>query len=658
LALGNYGGTTQTHALSAGSPAIDKGFSFGLTTDQRGSARPVDLAAYANATGGNGSDIGAFEAQTDNLQPDLTVVKSHTGNFTQGDTGKTYSITVTNSGGTATSGLVSVTDTLPNGLAATGINGTGWNCNFSNLTCQRFDALAAGSSYPAITLTVNVAANAPTSVTNFASVSGGGETNTANNLAADATTINATPRYSISGAVSYGNTEAGQPSSTVTGVKLSAAGTATAEAFTDNSGNYLLSNLLGGNYTVTPSKTGDVRGINSLDATRIQQHLVGMTTLTANQLIAADTDGSGAVNSLDATRIQQRAVGIQTSNIIGQWKFVPGSRQYNLNGNLSGENYQAVLVGEVSGNWATATSAPQNFQSAPQNFQNEEEVLPETNNQNQIAERFANNPEGNLFGQIIENTKSSDWLFNQSPTEANAPAADIQVTLPTNAMASNGSTVTIPVTIGAIPAGSPIESFDFSVFYNPAVLQPAAPAGSNAGTLSANCSVLSNSPVSGRVIVSGACAQAITTGSGVLYNLTFNVIGASNQTSSLSFTNPANNTDTFQFNNGTPTAATANGQFTVLAPTAANVSVSGRVLTASGKGIRNVQITLTDSSGNTRTAISTTFGYYRFDNVTAGGTYIITAKGKRYEFSQPTQVINVIEDTVDTNFTAILSRGL
>ena len=175
LPLGNYGGTTRTHALTEGSPALDKGFSFGSTTDQRGLTRPVDLAAYANAPGGNASDIGAFEAQTAPLPPsDLTVTKTHTGNFTQGDTDRNYRITVTNSGTGATSGSVSVTDTLPNGLAATAMSGTGWNCNLSNLTCTRSDALAVNTSYPAITLTVNVAGNAPTSVTNFASVSGGG----------------------------------------------------------------------------------------------------------------------------------------------------------------------------------------------------------------------------------------------------------------------------------------------------------------------------------------------------------------------------------------------------------------------------------------------------------------------------------------------------
>jgi len=63
--LRNNGGPTQTIALVSGSLAIDKGTSAGLTgtltTDQRGLARTVDRSAAANATGGDGTDIGAFE---------------------------------------------------------------------------------------------------------------------------------------------------------------------------------------------------------------------------------------------------------------------------------------------------------------------------------------------------------------------------------------------------------------------------------------------------------------------------------------------------------------------------------------------------------------------------------------------------------------------
>jgi CSLREA domain-containing protein len=59
--LADNGGLTKTHALLVGSPAIDAGNSV-LTTDQRGQPRPVDDQTVVNAAGGNGSDIGSYEA--------------------------------------------------------------------------------------------------------------------------------------------------------------------------------------------------------------------------------------------------------------------------------------------------------------------------------------------------------------------------------------------------------------------------------------------------------------------------------------------------------------------------------------------------------------------------------------------------------------------
>jgi hypothetical protein len=61
--LQDNGGATFTHALLSGSPARDKGHSSGFSTDQRGFPRPVDNPLVANAAGGDGSDIGAFERQ-------------------------------------------------------------------------------------------------------------------------------------------------------------------------------------------------------------------------------------------------------------------------------------------------------------------------------------------------------------------------------------------------------------------------------------------------------------------------------------------------------------------------------------------------------------------------------------------------------------------
>jgi CSLREA domain-containing protein len=66
--LRNNGGRTQTVALTATSPAVDRGTSASLlgplTTDQRGAGflRKVDKA-MANAAGGDGTDIGAYELQ-------------------------------------------------------------------------------------------------------------------------------------------------------------------------------------------------------------------------------------------------------------------------------------------------------------------------------------------------------------------------------------------------------------------------------------------------------------------------------------------------------------------------------------------------------------------------------------------------------------------
>ncbi|WP_412027145.1 beta strand repeat-containing protein [Deinococcus yunweiensis] len=129
--------------------------------------------------------------------PDLTISKTHTGTWTQGDTGRTYTLTVNNVGSTVTSGTVTVTDTLPAGLSATAISGTGWSCVLGTLTCTRSDALAIGGSYPVITVTVNVSGTAPASVTNTAAVSGGGEVTTTNNTASDPTTINPLADLSI-----------------------------------------------------------------------------------------------------------------------------------------------------------------------------------------------------------------------------------------------------------------------------------------------------------------------------------------------------------------------------------------------------------------------------------------------------------------------------
>ncbi len=110
---------------------------------------------------------------------------SHAGNFTQGQQGAQYTVTVSNAANSGpTTGAVTVTETAPVGLNLVSMAGNGWACG--GAACSRSDTLAAGASYSPISVTVNVAPDAPTPVLNQVTVAGGGS---AGASATDSTTI-------------------------------------------------------------------------------------------------------------------------------------------------------------------------------------------------------------------------------------------------------------------------------------------------------------------------------------------------------------------------------------------------------------------------------------------------------------------------------------
>ena len=95
------------------------------------------------------------------------------------------------------------------------------------------------------------------------------------------------------------------------------------------------------------------------------------------------------------------------------------------------------------------------------------------------------------------------------------------------------------------------------------------------------------------------------------------------------------------------------GAFEAQVTTAANASISGRAITADGRGIINVWITI--SGGNLsqpRTVRTSSFGYYRVEDLPAGETYVLEIRAKRYSFTNPTRIISLTEDASEQNFTA------
>ncbi len=125
--------------------------------------------------------------------PDLSVSKTHSGNFTVGANG-VYTLTVANIGSAASSGTVTVTDTLPTGLTLVSAAGTGWVCSSSAQTvnCTYAGSIGAGVS-TTISLTAAVGARAVPRVTNTVQVSNSSDINPANNGASDVAVVGPNP---------------------------------------------------------------------------------------------------------------------------------------------------------------------------------------------------------------------------------------------------------------------------------------------------------------------------------------------------------------------------------------------------------------------------------------------------------------------------------
>lgn len=91
------------------------------------------------------------------------------------------------------------------------------------------------------------------------------------------------------------------------------------------------------------------------------------------------------------------------------------------------------------------------------------------------------------------------------------------------------------------------------------------------------------------------------------------------------------------------------GAFEMQLPTAASVTISGRVVN-NNRGIAKAMVWLTNQNGVTRTALTNSFGYYRFEDVLAGQSYTFNVFSKRFAFSP--QVVTITEEMSDLNFIA------
>ena len=196
-------GTPASVSVNGGANGLTEnpGVPYGSTPGSAGTS--AITATLSQVTGLQSSEVCA-------RLPDLSIAKSHGGvTFTRGTTAA-YTLALSNvSPLGATSGLVTVNDTLPLGISPTAASGTGWTCSVSGQTvsCTRSNSLAPGASYPSITVSANVSQSAPATLTNTGVVSGGGDVSPLNDTSTDVANVASAADMSV--------TDAGSPTPVV-----------------------------------------------------------------------------------------------------------------------------------------------------------------------------------------------------------------------------------------------------------------------------------------------------------------------------------------------------------------------------------------------------------------------------------------------------------
>ena len=163
-----------------------------------------------------------------------------------------------------------------------------------------------------------------------------------------------------------------------------------------------------------------------------------------------------------------------------------------------------------------------------------------------------------------------------------------------------------------------------------------------AGTVSRGLLAVANPNEPGllRVVLYGAYPIEAN---GLLLNLKFNAVGAPGSVSPLTF-------EQMTFNEGDPGTLVTDGQVELSAAAANQAEIMGRLLNSMGQGIPNARVTLTDTTGQTRSIMSNGFGVYRFGALQVGQTYTISVESKQLAFTPLT--VSVTSETVNVDMIA------
>ncbi len=89
----------------------------------------------------------------------------------------------------------------------------------------------------------------------------------------------------------------------------------------------------------------------------------------------------------------------------------------------------------------------------------------------------------------------------------------------------------------------------------------------------------------------------------------------------------------------------------VTGPASAPVTVSGKVVTSDGRGLRNATVSMTNSAGTLLTTTTSSFGFFSFDNVATGDTYTFRVNSRLFRFA--TKTLTVVDNVTLPDFVGL-----
>lgn len=270
---------------------------------------------------------------------------------------------------------------------------------------------------------------------------------------------------------------------------------------------------------------------------------------------------------------------------------------------------------------------------------------------------FTNNTTSGAFDTVVNGAPVDFKFLNVAglpPSISGFQSAHLFVT----------TTTTVPATLAGGPGGTITQPFSNSVTVQ-IIRDTPAPVGIGANSrtnlLTAVFSASAFTPsITGSDGGTSATLQATTPNNFVTFTsdfLGFGLTTTRNMSFSFSSVNPG--PPGFVIGSGGFVASfTAAGSGTFasnpvpvyLIPSAAPVSLGGRLLTPDGNGLRNAQVILTEANGAVHQVTSSAFGYFNFPSIESGQNVVVSVRSKQFQFTP--QLVSLNDNVADLQMTA------